>query len=397
LNALILPLFFESAFAADEEMSIHGNVRTKESYIKNLVHECLENMPSDSQDPDSLRQCLMNSKLFSEVIVERDQGKMKITVTDKWTLIPVPSVSAGSGDTKSAGLFLFESNFLGQGMNLVLGAVSSNRGDTYFGIIADPSLFFSRWNYSLSVFKQSQQLMFQRDGTTIDGFEEDKHFFEGSLGYRFGNWTLSGIASYNQATYDPYLDFAGLEDNVAKKMGGIFSYDNRNYRLYFSEGAALTITYDADVNRSDGERLSRQLYSEFNWQKAFFSDQVLQMGVAQGMMDGGTRADLFRIGGTNGFRGIEARTELVDRYLVSSFDYQFPLASFESGALTTGPFVDLGRLFERRDPAVTDFVSSGLGIYYFLKQIAFPGVGLQFGYNEKFQGQFFSAYVGFAK
>ena len=58
------------------------------------------------------------------------------------------------------------------------------------------------------------------------------------------------------------------------------------------------------------------------------------------------------------------------------------------------PFID----FTHFEPAIeipTDsFFSLGLGGSLYLKNIAFPGVGLAFGYNDEFDGFFVSFSLG---
>jgi outer membrane protein assembly factor BamA len=398
-----MTLIFLSLFAlqaqrlvAEEEFTINGNERTQNVYIKRLMEQCFHIHGKDATD-DILSQCLMNSNLFSEARVKRDQGKLNVTVKDKWTLIPVPAFSAGSGDTKSAGIFLFESNFLGIGMNLGVGAITSNKGDTYFGMLGDPSLFFTNWNYNITLSKKSQEVVLKDDDKEIFGFQEEMMAYKVNLGYKYLRWNVSVFGSMSRYEYSDFDGYTFPKDNNVPRAGLGLGYDNRNNRLYFAEGLSLNLRYEKDLDRTDKERLASQITFDANWQQALFSDQVLQLAYSQALLEGGTYADSFRVSG-KGFRGIEGATEWAERYYVGSIDYQIPLASFDSGTLTTAPFVDVGKLYQRYDDGeAVDFVSSGIGIYYYLKKIALPGVGFIVGYNEKYQGQFFTVTVGFAK
>jgi outer membrane protein assembly factor BamA len=390
-----------SAQAFGFAVNISGNTRTKSYYIERIVSDCFEILDIEAKDvalaTDSIRQCVLNSRLFSEVDVKFDEGALKVDVKDKWTLIPIPIVSAGSGNSKSTGLFMLESNLLGMGLNLAVGGTSSNRGTSYFGFLTDRSLFFTPWNYSLAVTKSDQEVLLKDKDLIMDGFLEDTLSYKGSLGYRFGQLNISAIVSLRLSQYQEYPGFAKPDDNRAEAVGLSLNYDNRNYQLYFSEGLGLSINYQADIQRSDGEAHSKQLTGIVNWQKAVFTDQVVQLGLSHGSREGGTRANAFRIGGSNGFRGIELTTEWADHYDAGSFDYQIPLHSFDSGTLTFAPFLDIGRIYEAGEPTASNYRSTGLGIYYYLKAIALPGVGFQAGYNDKFQGKFFSAFFGLTR
>lgn len=386
----------EASFAATDELVISGNERTQNIYIKRLMEQCFHVHGRDASDA-VLSQCLMNSNLFSEAVVKRDEGKFNIVVKDKWTLIPIPAFSAGSGDTKSAGIFLFESNFLGIGMNLGLGAITSNKGDTYFGMLGDPSLFFTNWNYNLMLSKKSQEVVLKDDDKEVFGFQEEMMSYKVNLGYKYLRWNFSVFGSSSRYEYSDFDGYSFPKDNNVPRAGAAITYDDRNNRLYFSEGLSLNLKFEKDLDRTDKERLASQITFDANWQRALFSDQVLQLAYSQAVIEGGTYADAFRVGG-KGFRGIEPSTEWAERYYVGSIDYQIPLISFDSGTLTTAPFLDVGKLYQRYDDGeAVDFVSSGIGIYYYLKKIALPGVGFIVGYNEKYQGQFFSVTVGFAK
>ncbi|RYZ47569.1 MAG: hypothetical protein EOP07_26790, partial [Proteobacteria bacterium] len=313
----------ETLLAAGEDLQISGNERTQNIYIKRLMEQCFHVHGREATDA-VLSQCLMNSNLFSEAVVKRDQDRFNIVVKDKWTLIPVPAFSAGSGDTKSAGIFLFESNFLGIGMNLGLGAITSNKGDTYFGMLGDPSLFFTNWNYNLTLSKKSQEVVLKDDDKEIYGFQEEMMSYKVNLGYKYLRWNFSVFGSSSRYEYSDFDGYSFPKDNNVPRAGLAINYDDRNNRLYFSEGLSLNLKYEKDVSRSDDESLASQIVFDANWQRALFSDQVLQLGYAQAVIEGGTYADAFRVSG-KGFRGIEGSTEWAERYYVGSIDYQIPL------------------------------------------------------------------------
>jgi hypothetical protein len=96
-------------------------------------------------------------------------------------------------------------------------------------------------------------------------------------------------------------------------------------------------------------------------------------------------------------RGIESKTTWAERYCTAAIDYQIPLKTFPSGALTMAPFTDRGRIFHRNGQLdYVDFYTVGGGIYFFLKNIALPGLGFEMGYNDQYQKEFFAFSAGIA-
>lgn len=382
------------------DLDIKGNERTQTIYLQRMVKECIEHQenerPEGPWSADALRQCVMNSRLFSEVSVTIKQPRIDLIVEEKWTLIPIPAVTAGSGKTRRAGLFLLESNFLGLGMNLAVGGSVSNSGNSYFGFISDPSLFFTNWNYSISASRQVEDIeLIEGSNEGRDGFKENALAFSGSLGYKWKRWTLSSSASQQKRKFSVLEAFEAPEDNTSTRGAVTLAYEARDYKLYFSEGFSLKLNTQQELQRTDKLERLKQYEAQISWQSAVFRDHALQLLAIGGMVAHGSKADALRLGGGRGLRGIEPKTAWAGRFYAAAIDYQIPLKSYAAGTVTMAPFADGGRIEHRGGEGDTvDYYVVGGGVYFFLKNIALPGLGLEAGYNSRYMKDFFTFSAG---
>jgi len=68
----------------------------------------------------------------------------------------------------------------------------------------------------------------------------------------------------------------------------------------------------------------------------------------------------------------------------------FFLAGYATSAAPGAAYV-----YQRADGGWQDTISYGLGLFYYLKKVAFPGVGIVAGRNEDFSGNFVTFQIGF--
>ncbi len=337
----------------------------------------------------------MNSRLFSEVKIKNAYPNLEIEIEEKWTLIPIPAVQAGSGKSKSAGAFLFESNFLGMGMTLGLGASVSNSGSTYFGLLSDPSWFFSNWHYTLSAIRQDADVVHLYEESEIDGFHEVSSLVTLGVGYKFHPWSFTPKISRQTRTFSQYSQYTPPDDNSSTMLGASLSYDMKNYKLYYSEGLFFKSEIATDMNRTDGAKKCTSHNIQIGWQQGVYQTQALQILFLNGGVSGGGKQDALRIGGGRGLRGIEPKSLWAERFYAVAVDYQIPLKSYSYGTLTTAPFADNGKLYYRSGgQSYTEYHAFGAGVYFFLKSIAIPGLGFEAGYNSQFQKEFFAFSAG---
>ena len=315
-----------SAGASLPEIKISGNIRTKTIYLQHLVKRCLEQKKAHEDktrmDTGALRQCIMNSRLFAEVEVRTTTGQIAVEVEEKWTLIPVPALQAGSGKSESAGAYLFESNFLGMGMTAGLGGSVSNTGSSFLAFLSDPSFLFTHWQYSANVVRQNGDVVQYGHDTELDGFHEVASTFALAVGYQFHPWLLTPRITRQFKVFSAYGAYEIPRDNASTGLGLSLSYDTKNYKLYYAEGLGFQVNVNQEASRTDHVERYLSNSVQVNWQHAFFDDQALQLLLQGGVLYGGEKADRPRLGGGRGLRGIEARTLWAQRYLVTAMDYQ---------------------------------------------------------------------------
>lgn len=215
------------------------------------------------------------------------------------------------------------------------------------------------------------------------------------LGYRWHPWTINLAGVRQEKAFKKLSPYHEPQDNKASKAKITLRYEQLNYKLYFHEGLSLRSEIKVDAFRSDEKSNATQFDIRAGWQETMFERQVLQVLVATGGTRGGAIHDSNRIGGGRGFRGIDAKTAWAESYGALAIDYQIPIAHYASGALTIAPFIDAGRIANRGgNNAIINYAAMGGGVYYFLKKIALPGLGLEYGYNTSYLKVFVAFSMG---
>lgn len=84
------------------ELQVQGNTKSQLSFIKHLVQDCLKELKveewSDLHSVE-LQQCVFDSKLFSKVDMVIAEPVIRISVIERWTIIPIPFVQAGQNSS----------------------------------------------------------------------------------------------------------------------------------------------------------------------------------------------------------------------------------------------------------------------------------------------------------
>lgn len=337
----------------------------------------------------------MNARLFAKVTADPSQSPIRIEVEEKWTLIPTPFFQS-SGSTRRAGLIVFESNFLGQGLTLALGGNASNKGSGFFGFFTNPSLLETNFFTSLSIAKEANIYeLVTKDETISQAFLEKSLGYNISLGYRFPWMNLSGNFGRVERSYDEHDNYQPPEAYSLNRAGLTLDYDKRDYKLYFSDGLYTRLRWNRSFAESDHKISYNQWETLLSWQHNVFSDHALYlMASAMGYEDG-RLTDSERMGSGKGFRGIETKTAWAKKYFTQTVEYQVPLKTFEKGTLTSAAFFDHGQIENRGLGEVqTNYVAGGLGIYFYLSRIALPGLGIEWGTNSRYQKSFVNFTVG---
>jgi outer membrane protein assembly factor BamA len=390
----------KNEYLGDIAVTVAGATRTKERFVESLAEKCLKKgdyRSWETIDAGALSQCISNSRLFRSVDVAVGAAKLKVTVDERWTLIPVPYVYSSS-DKRAAGLFIFESNLLGYGKTVAAGGSVATEGNSFSLMFSDPAVNFSDHTLSVMAFRSNAELNSYVTRDIHDGFNKNETGVYLSTGYRVTpSLELSLSLGYTDRSYSQLDSFPTPVDYRATSVGGRVSYHNADYKLFYNDGLSGSITWLSQVHRSDGKETLSQATVSIQRDINLFSSHALQLGLHGGIQsDNGNRGDVTMYGRARGFRGIEPNGLWTRRIIAVSTDYQIPVAKTGQGTLTVAPFVDYGDYKPFVEGSGSNYTAYGIGAYYFINLINLPGIGLVLGRNEQFMGNFVTFQIGMA-
>jgi len=370
------------SIAENITVSVSGNTRTKSAYIENIVRDYLYRAGIETAteiDIEKLTALILDKELFSEVIVTVSDETVHITVKDRWTLIPIPLITSQSDQDTKYGLFVIERNFLGYGKTAIVGGMFSESQSAYFLAYQDPEIALTNWTLDAQTAKEDKVTYRYENEDKIFGDERTTYWNYFKVGYSFSEKFIAAVKVESlDITFDDLDEYEQPDDYRTAASGLIIEYDAADFRFYYKEGwqARLEMAYQfyRDDNVEKVGLIEGQVNSDIN----LIGKQVLQTQVRAGFLDNGDDRDLFRLGGSIGFRGIQEQGVWVDRFAALSIDYQIPVWSGDLGTWTVAPFSDFGYLNYPQDTDAYDYYASiGIGTYLFLKDVALPGVGIR--------------------
>ena len=342
--ALLLPRAV-GAGAAEPTMRIEGNKRTKSDHIGYLTRECLDEQGAPGLgdvDSPKLEQCLMNSELFTEVKVTADDV-LTIAVSDRWTLVPLPFVRSQE-DSTSFGVFVMDSNFLGRGQLIVLGAMFGSLGNSYIAMLRDPSVAFTDWT-SRAMYHQDSSDIFRYEGSEkVDGYHQKEKNLSLAAGNQFTpDFEGRFVLGYKARDYDEAGDFIPPPEDYRFWTAGLaMEIDAADYHLYFRKGHRVEGEIRHQFARSGGDPTLSGLV-EGDWQLPFPGRNVLKINFEGMAVDSDAAVDSFQLGGKNSLRGVQEKG-IWAQYLAGAVaDYHIPLRQGRWGTWAAGPFAAYAR------------------------------------------------------
>ena len=372
---------------------VTGNKRTRTSYIHSLLDKCLDENRKLFKNSEAvkgfIRQCLMNSKLFVDMKVSLSFHQIDIEVEERGTFLIVPYAQASSGERRKVGAILLETNFLGMGKIIGLGGTISDAGNNYFVFFRDPKIFLSNWLTEFTSLRATDDVELVEGTERTDGFFEVRKISGLGLGYKWFDW-LPMIRVWNYDREFGELGYFSVPDPVnSQHIGAQFTYSNQAFRFYYSQGFSLFASYTTEVERTDAADHLQYWESKASYESLIIWDHALKTQLMYTGTQGGLKADVFRMGSGRGFRGIKERTAWASAFVSASADYHIPIARLGGGTLTSAPFVDLGSIQHRGgENSRRNFATFGVGAYFYLEDVNVPGLGIETGYNNAYQGMF---------
>jgi outer membrane protein assembly factor BamA len=379
-------------------VSLEGAKRTKQRYVESLIKYCLEKgdyRTWDSIDQAALGQCIKNTRVFESVDVAVTQPEIKVTVSDRWTLIPIPSAYSSNGK-RSVGAFLFESNFLGIGKTVGAGGSLSTEGSTFSLMYFDPWVRFTDFTLNAIARRSSTELDAYHRTTTIYAYEKKEIGIQLSPGYRITPFITGSVSLiYTNRQYSQIEAFAYPADYAAWGVGARLSYSNSDYKLFYNDGFSASISWNRQVRRTDDlDKVSSET-ARLEWDHLLFGKHALQLGLQASSQSSDVGiGDVATYGRVKGFRGIQPSGLWSRQAAAGSIDYQIPIAHWGHGTVTVAPFVDYGTYKPFFAGTRNYYNAYGVGAYYFINLINLPGVGLAVGNNDEFMGSFVTVSIG---
>jgi outer membrane protein assembly factor BamA len=404
--ALMAPAFSGSPSLASSfqpEVKFDGLKRTKPQHLRSLLDECLEEQGVHrlaAVDQAELDQCLMNSELFSAVSSSIDDV-ISVTVKERWTLIPLPYFRSQE-DSTSVGAFLMESNFLGRGQLLVLGATFGSLGNSYFFVHRDPSVAGTNWISRLMYIQDQGDIFLYEGDEKAGGYYQKEKTFSIAPGYEFTP-SLEGnlILGYTDRDFDDAESFGTVPEPYHFWSAGIgLELDRTDFKFYFREGHKVELEILHQFARSGDGDPAPSWQFRWDWHRTLIGRNVAKLNVESVGIGSDSVVDSFKVGGHKALRGVQDKG-LWAQYLAGAvLDYHLPLREGRFGTWAAGPFLSYALY---RPPGGLDAngwqdtVAYGVGLFYYLRKIAFPGIGIIVGKNEDFSGNFVSVQIGFSR
>lgn len=387
-------------YLGEVTVSVQGAKRTEPRYVEALVKSCLEKagyQTWESIDRADLAQCIKNAKVFESVDIAVTPPEIKVTVSDRWTLIPIPSVYS-SGGKRSVGLFVFESNFLGLGKVVGAGGAATTEGNTYSLIYRDPSVMFTDFTFSAIAGRSATEVDAYDRTSTIYAYRKNETGIYLSPGYRITPRINGSISlGYTSKQYSPIGAFTPPAGYSSTSVGARLSYSNSDYKLFYNDGFSGDISWNRQVSRTDGRGKVSSVRARLEWGQVLFEKHALQLALQASSQSSDVGiGDVSNHGRTRGYRGIQPAGLWAREIVTASMDYQIPIVHWGHGTVTVAPFVDYATYKPFFAGTARDYTAYGVGAYYFMNRINLPGVGLVVGNNDKFMGGFVTISIGMA-
>lgn len=420
-----LAICISSQLAAEPVVQISGNDKTKTAYIEKLTRICLKEakkrdifFPREDLRNEimktRIRQCLLNSNLFSEVNIpvyrETEDGAreiIEIEVEDKFSQIVLPTYqqSQASHDTVWGALF-YDANVRGRGESS--GFLYTHQENAK----RDSFSFFYEIPYLDERGKHGFTLIGYKRDTDFYSYTKTRWVYSTREQFRFlwlrGRYHINNKISLLYGYAPSYLAYSNSLDRDSGRQADDIEYTAQTINLgmvwddtdqvrYYREGTMLEQIYYRQLSRTDKEEVSGAYLFNFYWGIPSPNQNILTTRISGGTYSRANELDNLRIGSEHGSRGIPYHGAWNNHYLTLGLDYEFPLVRGQYGYWTLAPFVDYGYQWEvfHHPESEFDYYATGLSTYVYLRKVNVPALGLFFSSNSEYLKDFVSFYIGF--
>lgn len=402
LSLLTTVPFFTPQLCADQgikrlvlEIEIIGDKRSKKKTILSDLTFSKGDYIRD-KDIDESRQNLMNTELYSSVLIEEVEleiegtVKVRVVVREKWSYLPLPIfVRTSDGETRT-GLSYEDYNFKGRAYYLKFKWLSkwADDYDKYIG--EDYSLQlqmtdFYRKDSTLSFRLSSGKALEQTflDGEEISRYKESTEAYSMSLGRSIGDVNAGISYSFSRNRYhylegliQPYTETRISSVGISlglDTVNNLGSYIYEGYSLYLNVGESSeaigsdvnATTYSLDLKHFIHLGGRKNLAYRLNG--AFISGKTVE----------GLK---LTVGGSTSLRGYKNGEYEGDRTVRFNSEYRFPLTARYWGGVV---FLDGAYAWSEEDAMAAEDMKwgAGLGLRIFIERLVKGVARIDYAYN----------------
>ena len=379
-----------------KEIKIDGIRKTNRNLILKEVG-VVEGDSLSEFDPHRFVNRLKKKNLFSDVNIsytkEDDSVIINTILKEKWTLIPLPMFYS-NGEKTMYGIYIIETNFLGYGKTLVGGVALSKDDKSIIVGYMDSSIYDTRLAANIFfVYKDMVVENCTMDKFIFNEYKVKQKSFSTDIGWSFTD-EIKGFLSGGYITCDVDQGYKDSLDPPQSenfyRYGSYLSFNFLEYYEYLFYGFRSMVRFYAYTSRKENDTY-RVVNYEIDYSHKLFSYHKITLFSSASK---GNRPILIqdRLGGKNGSRTLLVSSIPSDDYINYSIIYEYPLFKLKYGAITALLLWEQG-IYNNTDSKNNIYYGPGAGLLFYLKRIAFPAVGFNYGMNLKTKENEFSANV----
>jgi hypothetical protein len=367
-------------------IDVEGNRRTRRETVLLLAH-VREGDPWREGLAGEARQELANAGIFYDVTVAAEPAeggvRLRISLREKWTLIPIPLVTVKDGET-TWGATVVESNLLGTASRLIA-TLAVREGEPGGRLIyIDPHLGGSRFRlFGALAYTDERRGVWDADGET-GSYRQETTGATLALGYRFARRTsASGGLRLTDFSFDePSGEAAPPEDARERSLVLLLRHEGTDRDEERRSGLSGELQLELGVEALGDEVGRTALDGAARWARTGSSGSTLDLNGYALWTDTVDYEEGSRTPASF-LRGYDADRFRPDRLLGGTVEYQIPVARFREATCSVVPFADAALLRDRyRSFTLGDAqADAGLALAVHVRRVALPVLQLYAAYG----------------
>lgn len=379
---------------------VEGLQRTRPAVVEQWL-TCRVGALLSSCDLPEIRDRIYRLAIFRRAdvtLVDAPGGvEIVITIVEKRSLYPVPALWYTPG-TELAGLVLAEANLFGFNKGLAAGGVISNRGWYTIAAYSDPNVALTNGWGSLRLLYGSGTVENDApDGSILQSFHMRRFDLEYVVGWTFWDRLspalTGGVRSARVGSVSVPGDEAATDASVVMQ-GFALTYSDRRFRDRFDEGLRASVEVQHAFPALRGTAAYDTAILDLKYARRAVLDGFWELHAHAFF---GALPPVFeeRLGGLDGSRTIRGSGLVAaDRFASASLELQVPLVRVSLGTMSAVGFAEIGR-YARGEEAANVYGGPGVGLRFYLRDVAIPAFGADLGYDVASKRLAISVAIGY--